>query len=107
MTSPEPVPCPDEPVPFPEEPVPFPDDAVADMVTTEGSTLLATGETGQDVSDPVAVPAPEADDAADDEPGAAIAAPISPPTTPTAANAPASIHRPVVARMSARGVSVI
>src|SRR5579862_929153 len=87
------------------EPLPPPPAAVADMVTTEGSTLLATGETGQAAADPAAV-APEADDAVD-ELGDAIAAPISPPMTPTTAKAPASSHRPVAACMSACGVPVV
>src|SRR3954470_7185254 len=78
------------------------------MVTTEGSTLPATGETAHDSAAP-AEPAAAfpLEAAADDEPGDAIAAPIRPPATPATAKEPPSTHHLVAGRMSALRVSVL
>ena len=67
------------------EPVPLPPAPLAEMVTTDGRTWLATEVTAHTEAELAAVL--PADDAADDEFGEATAAPISPPPTPTTTKA--------------------
>src|SRR5579875_616441 len=70
------------------EPVPLPPGPRAEIVTTDGRTSLATVVTAQDAALLTAAALPVTG-AADDEAGDAMAAPISPPTTPATAKASA------------------